>query len=405
MKPAPRWPLHPAPREGEALSSWLNRVAACYQMDLHDLLEHDLGHGQVDDLDIAPPLSLLTVLSQRSSVELDRLRCMSFAGWVPWLLDSLNDRFPDALETYAFQFSVLLPKFRRKTRSITSWCAWLPSRPIHRACPLCLNDPTNQAILLAWKLPLMLSCPQHGCWLEFYWGVPGRLLGWESTDTSPRAVNEAIAAMDRRTWQALTTGYVELPRRRIHAGLWFRLLRTLLDELNTPLSLCGTFAHSIRYVWERCGHPVRAGQSLWRPYEILPLEVQLQMLEAAATAIDLIESKVLRPGGKQVALFLSEPQTAFTDGMPVVERKEEPVNYWQKAIKAIEEAIVEARHNPVTARSLFALTSYGQRDPESLERLRITFANEGIPPEFLSYYEPDGPFTCRRLNDGLSDSF
>ncbi|MFP8342330.1 TniQ family protein, partial [Pseudomonas aeruginosa] len=74
-------------------------------------------------------------------------------------------------------------------------------------------------------------------------------------------------------------------------------------------------------------------------------------------------------------------------------------------IKAIEEAIVEARHNPVTARSLFALTSYGQRDPESLERLRITFANEGIPPEFLSYYEPDGPFTCRRLNDGLSDSF
>jgi hypothetical protein len=24
--------------------------------------------------------------------------------------------------------------------------------------------------------------------------------------------------MDRRTWQALTTGFVELPRRRIHAG-------------------------------------------------------------------------------------------------------------------------------------------------------------------------------------------
>jgi hypothetical protein len=24
--------------------------------------------------------------------------------------------------------------------------------------------------------------------------------------------------------------------------LWFRLLRTLLDELNTPLSACGTYA-------------------------------------------------------------------------------------------------------------------------------------------------------------------
>lgn len=81
----------------------------------------DLGHGQVDDLDTAPPLSLLALLSQRSGIELDRLRCMSFAGWVPWLLDSLDDQIPDALETYAFQLSVLLPRLRRKTRSIQSW--------------------------------------------------------------------------------------------------------------------------------------------------------------------------------------------------------------------------------------------------------------------------------------------
>jgi hypothetical protein len=50
-------------------------------------------------------------------------------------------------------------------------------------------------------------------------------------------------------------------------------------------------AGSVRYVWERCGHPLRAGQSLWRPYEILDPAVQLQMLEAAATAIELIESR------------------------------------------------------------------------------------------------------------------
>ena len=139
MKPAPRWPLHPAPREGEALSSWLNRVALCYHMEVSELLEHDLGHGQVDDLDTAPPLALLAMLSQRSGIELDRLRCMSFAGWVPWLLDSLDDQIPDALETYTFQLSVLLPKLRRRTRSITSWRAWLPSQPLHRACPLCLS--------------------------------------------------------------------------------------------------------------------------------------------------------------------------------------------------------------------------------------------------------------------------
>jgi hypothetical protein len=405
VKPAARWPLHPAPREGEALSSWLQRVAACYQMDWYDLLEHDLGHGQVDDLDTAPPPALLTALSLRSGVELERLRCMSFAGWVPWLLDSLDSRIPDALETYTLQFSVLLPKRTRKTRSITSWRAWLPSQPIHRACPLCLNDSEDQAVLLAWKLPLMLSCPQHGCWLEFYRGAPGRLLGWENADTAPRTANDAIAAMDRRTWQALTTGCVELPRRRIHAGLWLRLLRTLIDELNTPLSQCGPCAWSIRHVWERCGHLLRAGQSQWRPYEILAPAVQLQMLEAAACAIELVESSVVRPHGELGDLFLSEPQTGFTNGLPEKKRKSELVDHWQEAVKVINEALAEACHDREMARSLFTLASYGRRDPESLDRLRVAFAQDGIPLEFLSHYVPSGPFAFLSQNDGLSDKF
>ncbi|MDM7457052.1 MAG: TniQ family protein [Tepidimonas sp.] len=403
MKPAPRWPLHPAPREGEALSSWLNRVAACYRMDVHELLAHDLGHDQLDDLDTAPPLSLLTALAQRSGIELERLRGMNLAGWVPWLIDSLDDSVPAALETYAFQCSLLLPK--RKARSITRWRAWLPSQPIRRACPMCLNDPVNQAVLLVWQLPLMLSCPQHGCRLASYWGLPGRHLQWENTDAAPRPANQAIACMDRRTWQALTTGFVELPRRRIHAGLWFRLLRTLLDELNTPLSHCGSSAGNIRQVWEHCGHPLRAGQSLWRPFEVLAPAVQVQMLEAAATAIALIESKALVPRGEQATLFLTEPQTGFTNGLAAKAPKPEPVNHWQRAAQAINEAIIEARHNPETARSLFALASYGRRDPESQERLRHSFANEGIPLEFLSHYKPDVPFACLRQDDGLSDKF
>jgi hypothetical protein len=38
-------------------------------MEVSELLEHDLGHGQVDDLDTAPPLALLAMLSQRSGIE------------------------------------------------------------------------------------------------------------------------------------------------------------------------------------------------------------------------------------------------------------------------------------------------------------------------------------------------
>ncbi len=50
----------------------------------------------------------------------------------------------------------------------------------------------------------MLSCPLHGCWLESYWGVPGRFLGWENADAEPRTASDAIAAMDQRTGQAGT---------------------------------------------------------------------------------------------------------------------------------------------------------------------------------------------------------
>ena len=74
-------------------------------------------------------------------------------------------------------------------------------------------------------------------------------------------------------------------------------------------------------------------------------------------------------------------------------------------LRSGNEALAEARHNRESARSLFTLVSYGQRDPESLDRLRATFAQEGIPPEFLSHYEPSLPFACLRQNDGLSDKF
>jgi hypothetical protein len=179
------------------------------------------------------------------------------------------------------------------------------------------------------------------------------------------------------------TGYVELPRRRTHAGLWLRLLRTLLDELNTPLSQCGSHGRNIRYAWELCGHALRAGQSLWRPYEVLDTPVQLQMLEAAATAMHLIEAGAIHADGDTAKLFSPEPPAEFTNGLRASAAKSEPINYWQRAMQALEAAIAEARHNPEEARSLFRLMSYGQPNPESLEQLRATLAEEGIPPEFL----------------------
>jgi len=105
MKPPQRWPLHPTPVEGEALSSWLHRIARCYRMDVPDLLQHDLGHDGASDLDGAPPAALLEALARRSGLSLDQLRSMSLAGWMPWLVDRL-DPDPSAFDTYVHQLSV-----------------------------------------------------------------------------------------------------------------------------------------------------------------------------------------------------------------------------------------------------------------------------------------------------------
>jgi len=378
------------------MSSWLTRVARCYNMSLQDLLKYDLGRGHEDDLDYAPPLSLLTTLNERSGVAPGRLRHMSFAGWMPWLFDSLDSSDPSALETYVFQLSVLLPKGMReqKMHAVICWRAWLPPMPIvehRRACPICVKDGLYSPMLLMWRLPLLLSCPTHGCWLESYEGSPGRFRGWENNPCEPKHANEAITAMDRRTWQALTAGYVDLPRRKVHAGVWFRLLRTLLNELNTPVSWCGDYGLIIRRVWDRCLLPLRARQRQWRPFEVLNIEVQLQMLEAAATAIEMIESwPLLGPGGESAELFRPEPYGVVDNDWPIqIRRSDDTATAWKTLAWAVEMAFIEARHNRETARFLFRFLANRRNDPARLEKLRAMFIENQVPPEFLADFVPE----------------
>ena len=139
MKPPDRWPLHPAPVEGEALSSWLRRIAASYEMSVTELIEDGLGCDAMADrdldLDLDPPSALLDVLGQRTGIDRDRLRQTCLAGWVPCLFDSLEAQ-PGGFETYVRQFSVLLQAGKRSKRSAGERVAWIPNERLRRACPV-----------------------------------------------------------------------------------------------------------------------------------------------------------------------------------------------------------------------------------------------------------------------------
>lgn len=206
--------------------------------------------------------------------------------------------------------------------------------------------------------------------------------------------------MDRRTWQAITTGSVDLPRHPVHAGIWFRLLRTLLDELTTAQGGYGRQLDDVRRVWEHCGHPFRAGLYTWQPFETLGWTAQQQLLEAAAVAMELIEAGSLTALGTSAHLLLPEPASNVGDGTrpaaPTAtagDQKEPTLDeLWDRVVASFDAAVEAAREDPETAKKLYDFALYGLGNRGSGNGIREAFTELKIPLDFLSHTDNGDPF-------------
>lgn len=374
-----RWPLHPAPGEGEALSSWLSRVASLYKLSLGELLSYDFGYDMpACDFDLNPPVMLLENIKHRSNLSLDQIHHMTFRSWVPFIVDHL-EADSNIFETYMLQYPVL-PFKSHPSFALTNWRPWISSLPTLRACQTCIKSESEVIIRLAWKLPVMLSCPLHECRLQPCISFSSGYLYWEEEKLMDWPVTKAIITMDTRTWQALTAGKVDLPRRSIHAGVWFRFLRNLLNELTLPLSRTPKYSAIIKHIWETCGHPVRAGLNMWKPYEHLPLQKQMQILEAAATAMTMIEQGLLIfPGVSN----LFQPELIDEDDLPSYPKPTNTKNGPRKLSfgEIIEQIIAEAKSSKECAQGLRAFCLWGKNDLESIKKIDAIFLELGIPFE------------------------
>ncbi|MFD0480439.1 TniQ family protein [Nonomuraea thailandensis] len=251
MARAPR--AHP----GEALTSWLGRLAGLYRLSVEQLLTYNLGpaSAQFDvvrprdaaldyqvpafdvvrpryaDLDYQAPAAVLRALTARTGIAVGRLRRMTISGCVPWLADTLDPADGQkAFSAYVRQDSVLLPPGRAGYHVLNHWVPWLParSRPWRTARRVCPTCPPDRGILLLAALPLMISCAEHGCRLErvhevrraHRYGEP--MTPARSPTPSPRWTGSPSKASPPAS--------VTLPSRTVHVGEWLRLLRTLLDE-------------------------------------------------------------------------------------------------------------------------------------------------------------------------------
>jgi TniQ protein len=389
-----RWPLYPRPRPIEALTSWVSRVATANRTTVEDLLRYDLAPaaGLLDvpapaDLDWDPPAPILESLAGRTGVPVGELRPMTIAGWVPWLLDGLDVAGQDLYDAYVDQHSVLLHQGQRRPRRLRAvrggrpWRPWLAPRPDRRPsprlCPLCSAEGTRFIDLLA-TLPIMTSCVHHGVRLVPELGVMVAHIDGVQTPAEP--VDAAVVALDRYTYQGLTTGRVGLPGRDVHVGRWFRLLRTLLAEVSEAPSHVGArSAATLRLIWQTVGQPQRAGLGVWQPYEYLDWPRQQTMLHAAAVAVQLAAAGEIVARGTLGPLLVPERDQVVYAG-------DEPTRVavlWREVQRTLDEMIERAHHEPEIAEQLLTLFTLACRTAEAYERERDYVIGLGIPAEFL----------------------
>lgn len=365
-------------------------------MDTVELLQHGFGlrHGVGDVLynkglpsvDIEAPSALIAGLAERTGVSADRIRAMTLAGWSPWLFDSVQP-LAGVFHNYVHRSSVMLGS-RSRAKSIEGeWRAWVPDHPIKRACPDCLADPERQGLLLMWRLPIMLSCPMHNRLLQPLLGIVAGPVWPEDNQELEQRPSSAVSAMDRRTLQALRTGTVDLPRRSVHAAIWFRLLRTLLNELSTPAKCWGPSTRGLRTAWEASGHRIRAGQGVWKPFEALRWPVQCQLLEAAAAAMDLLESGAVSGKGEEATLFSPEPACSVYAGSPPRKPVSGPtyMDQWAQIWESMEEIMEIARDDPSEAQVLYNFMLYGCRTPDAAERVLANLGELGVNIDQLEH--------------------
>ena len=350
----------------------MRRIASAYELCVDDLLVHDLGSSSMTDeqLDLDPPDELLALLSAHTGVAVERIRSMSIMGWMPKLIDSV--RPPSQLfTTYVKQFSVLLSPDRRDDKLLKDWRPWIaePRFASPMGCPHCLVLDDAPFLRLHWRLPITASCPEHGIFLE----PISRIGMWKPTLDAfeLRSAPNTLRELDAITLHALTSGSATLPTVCMPAGTWLRLLRTILDELNTIAATARNEHRVLKAVWQATGLPMRVSASVSRPFEAMTCTQQVRFLQAAATSVSLVSNQDLAAFGPDVSLLGGVMVSEVDDAQRHAER-------WRQVGEAIDALMKCARETPEGARQVRAVMLFGKPTSEQIAEVDRMLAAEGI---------------------------
>lgn len=383
---SPLWPIHPPPHPDESLASWVRRLAQEYGVDRETFalrmvgLEMGLldGHDPIDAGDFE-------LLSSGTGVSVEEIARMRLRGLAPWS----SPEFPSRA-----QAGLLVSEERARQTGFSHFLlkkSWLV-----RGCRVCLAAPEPFARTV-WECAAISSCTEHRVMLELF-DLHGRL---HAPGDRLLASSSELDSMDRRTIEAITTGFVRLPAQVLDAVAWFRLLEAALTELKLPKKVLGEGTAVMSAAWRLSGHdlPMVTGRKYafdtWLP------SVQLATLNAAAHLIDLVENDPpLGRGGFATAFGSTEcthPAIKLSDTKrPSKAVPEHKRDYWSEIPQLINAVIDESRHSLQTATFVYSILSHPNYDEDAaaaaIDYLRAELGvDESILAE-LADVQPSNPW-------------
>ena len=142
------WPIHPKPKPGELLSSWIVRLARAHGMKVQTYCQLVFGYSQPvwnRDIDKLAPDAILNALCSVTGASREEARATTLASYEGLLYE------------------------RHNPYGHTRWL--LPLGIYHRTrrkfgllyCPFCLRDDEEPYFRKEWRLAFNLVCERHGC--------------------------------------------------------------------------------------------------------------------------------------------------------------------------------------------------------------------------------------------------
>jgi TniQ len=261
-----RWPLILKQKPLESLTSWLERHAKYYKIDLQTLFCVGLHINIPNDLsviDISPTEKILSAIFNSTGLSIEEIEEMTFKSLCPTIFDFVGSHTKEQFESF-FQFTIFKYRSQYKNKhndienidQIIPWLqgsTWFYYYPVERFCPKCILE-KNSYKLLAWRLCLLSTCPIHKCFLTEIFLNKHKMRKNDIKIILNDDLLAAVLKIDNMSLQGLYKGYVTFDNGEIiNSTVWFRLLRVFVREICKVENISYDYREKIIILWKKIG--------------------------------------------------------------------------------------------------------------------------------------------------------